>query len=111
CEHLSRIAGLHMSGLAQLRHAKERHTHLLMRRQLRQDIQTNGANGPTFQRQLQQLRETFGADGVWLRYQDRDFFDGAVPNTQARKTLLSWLASQVPEPVIARHELDKSLQE
>jgi chemotaxis family two-component system sensor kinase Cph1 len=111
CEHLSRIAGLHMSGLAQLRHAKERHTHLLMRRQLRQDIQTNGANGPTFQRQLQQIRETFIADGAWMRYQERDFFDGAVPNAQTRTTLLKWLATQSPEPVIARHELDDELKE
>ena len=111
CEHLSRIAGLHMSGLAQLRHAKERHTHLLMRRQLRQDIQSNWANGPTFQRQLGQLRETFAADGAWLRYQERDFFDGAVPNMQARKALLNWLASQPAEPVIARHELDQALKE
>ncbi|MBC7201962.1 MAG: diguanylate cyclase [Pusillimonas sp.] len=111
CEHLSRIAGLHMSGLAQLRHAKERHTHLLMRRQLRQDIQANGANGPTFQRQLQQIRETFIADGAWLRYQERDFFDGTVPSAQMRTMLLNWLATQTPEPVIARHELDDNLKE
>ncbi|HCP77059.1 MAG TPA: hypothetical protein DIU11_04775 [Pusillimonas sp.] len=110
CEHLSRIAGLHMSGLTQLRRAKERHMHLLVRRQLRQDVQANGANQPVLQRQLEQLRASFSAEGAWLRYQEQDFFNGDIPTGQARTALLDWLSKQGSEPVIARHELDPNLK-
>lgn len=110
CEHLASVTGLHMTGLSHLRQANERHTHLISRRQFRQDIQMNGISDQTLHRQLGQLYKTFKADGVWLHYQAEDHTVGAVPDIAGRMQLMAWMNRSSPRhPILALNRLPGAL--
>lgn len=109
CEHLASATGLHMSGLKRLCRANERHEHLLMRRQLKQDILANGVTTGLIQRQMAEARRIFEADGVWVSYRHEHYSDGDVPSAADRRALLDWLVSQQAGPIFSCNQITDAL--
>lgn len=109
CEHLASATGLHMSGLKRLGRANERHEHLLMRRQLKQDILANGVTTGLIQRQMAEARRVFEADGAWVSYQHEHHTDGDVPSAASRRALLDWLVSQQTSPIFSCNQIAGAL--
>ncbi len=110
CEHLSRQTAIKLGDLQELAHVRHRHRHHLVRQNIRQVLMQSGGSADVIHAQLQTLRQAFGADGAWARYDDSDFLDGQVPSRKARRVLQRCLETHAENTITSWNELPAELE-
>jgi diguanylate cyclase (GGDEF)-like protein len=110
CEHMANIAGLHISGLQKLSTASAQHMHHICRTHLKQDLLNHGLSRTAILAQLEHVRRSFQADGVWFHQQGTDYTCGRLPGTHVRPALLQWLQTHASEPVCGYSDIPAELQ-
>lgn len=113
CEQLASATALHMAGLARLAHATARHTHQLVRTQVKQALQTGGTSPETLKNSLQDIALQFNAQGAWARVRGQTALWGVLPSSRRLKRLRSWLARHVAPDlaVFHTHEIPAQLRD
>jgi two-component system, chemotaxis family, sensor kinase Cph1 len=109
-EEMAKLVSLHLRNLLSLvdqeRQSNLRENLSLVRGTL-QASSDNPQNG--FSLVLGKLRELFHANGVWLHFEDEDYFVGLAPEQQALDPLRNWLDLLPKESISHYYQLPEAL--
>lgn len=109
CEELTRITAMHMDDAMRASMERKRYGYREAISEIRGAINSRRKGYTAINSKIAEIKALFGADGIWHRFDGKDFFSGNVPDEVSLTQLRNWIAGLDKNRIVARDSVPKEL--